>query len=107
MSAIMRRRRSLIGLSLIEGSCPELEFGTLNLQGGTLAPSSSLDQLVKTDTAHLLRSARSALPRERARAGSFSGPLLPTADAAACPQLAEGDIRALEACPRLRRRLWT
>jgi hypothetical protein len=24
MSAIMRRRRSLIGLSLIEGSCPEV-----------------------------------------------------------------------------------
>jgi hypothetical protein len=32
MSAIMRRRRSLIGLSLIEGSCPEV---------GVLDPQSS------------------------------------------------------------------
>jgi len=36
MSAIMRRRRSLIGLSLIEGSCPEVGVGPSILRTGPL-----------------------------------------------------------------------
>jgi hypothetical protein len=46
MSAIMRRRRSLIGLSLIEGSCPEVGVWNPNSQDGTPAPSPPVDQLV-------------------------------------------------------------
>src|SRR5215468_6572841 len=73
MSAIMRPRRSLIGLSLIEGSCPELEFGTLNPQDGTPAPSSPVDQLARSSPLAPLRAQRTP-----ARAGSFIGPTLTT-----------------------------
>src|SRR5215468_3156054 len=69
MSAIMRPRRSLIGLSLIEGSCPELEFGTLNPQDGTPAPSSPVDQLARSSPLAPLRAQRTP-----ARAGSFFDP---------------------------------
>src|SRR5215468_1025108 len=79
MSAIMRPRRSLIGLSLIEGSCPELEFGTLNPQDGTPAPSSPVDQLARSSPLAPLRAQRTP-----ARAGSFFGPVLPTS---AAPQV--------------------
>src|SRR5215468_5611260 len=71
MSAIMRPRRSLIGLSLIEGSCPELEFGTLNPQDGTPAPSSPVDQLARSSPLAPLRAQRTP-----ARAGSFHDPKL-------------------------------
>src|SRR5215471_6085389 len=65
MSAIMRRRRSLIGLSRIKGSCPEVGgVGTPNPQDGTPAPSSSVDQLV---------GAILAACSSPARAGSFHG----------------------------------
>src|SRR5262249_21493418 len=67
MSAIMRRRRSLIGLSRIGGSCPEVGgVGTPNPQDGTPAPSSSVDQLV---------GAILAACSSPARAGSFNAPL--------------------------------
>src|SRR5215831_16899510 len=66
MSAIMRRRRSLIGLSRIGGSCPEVGgVGTPNPQDGTPAPSSSVDQLV---------GAILAACSSPARAGSFHDP---------------------------------
>src|ERR1700685_1608320 len=82
MSAIMRRRRSLFGLSLIEGSCPEVGVGNPQFSGRDASPRYrvSLTWLALSSPLAPLRAQR--IP---ARAGSFIGPYRPlgVCDAAA------------------------
>jgi hypothetical protein len=58
ISAIMRRRRSLVGLSLIEGPVLRLEFGTPRSSGRDRSRH-SLDQLLSPALATCSASARS------------------------------------------------
>ena len=70
MSAIMRPRRSLIRLSLIEGSCPEV--GVWNPQSSGRDARHVIAQLIG---AHHSPLAQLRAQRSPARAGSFLGPL--------------------------------
>src|SRR6516225_5360217 len=68
MSAIMRRRRSLIGLSLIEGSCPEVGVLELAILRTGRPPRHPLS------ISRLARSSPFApLPRERVRSLAHLG----------------------------------
>src|ERR1051325_9199394 len=76
MSAIMRRRRSLIGLSFIEGSCPEGEVWNSQSSGRDARHVIVCQSVGRHGPCRLLRSARSALPRERVRSVPLNRPSL-------------------------------
>src|SRR6516164_7430120 len=67
MSAIMRARRSLIGLSLIEGSCPEVGVLEPSILRTGRPPRHRLSISRLARSSPLAPLARSALPRERVR----------------------------------------
>src|SRR5580693_5972015 len=71
MSAIMRRRRSLIGLSLIKGSCPEVGVWNPQSSGRDAGPviAFSISSLARSLPPAPLRAQRTP-----AAAGSFSDP---------------------------------